>query len=93
MVDIIGPNGPGPAMATPPDDAVTITLKYWWTRQGTFLFVESNPRDIHSDTLIDACTRAARWYERMNVAGQIAAQMAQQAQLARELAKIRDQRG
>ena len=82
MAEIIGGNGQ-PAPLTPPDDAISLTLRYWWTPQGTMLAIESNPTMLYGDTIIEILLRAARHYERQLTAGGVASTMAQASQVKR----------
>lgn len=80
MADIIGGNGQALPLS-PPEDALTITIKYWWTPQGTMMAIDANPSAVYGDTMIDAFQRAARHYERQMQAGMVAGMMQQAAQL------------
>ena len=69
-----------------PDILITLRLKP--TPQGLALNVEHDPR-IFSDTVIDACRRAAAFYERRAIVAEFAQAMQQTAKLQREIGLIK----
>jgi hypothetical protein len=71
------------------ENGVTITIRMLPTKQGYSMQESHTPTDAYADTIIEACERVARTYERFLLLGAIQGAARQEMSFNREAERLR----